>query len=175
MQIRLQLASTILKFSNSIWDTCPNTKPSLLDVDGWYDAFIGRNGWDNCGDYLDAYDCAGDLGFGAKDAGETTTFYKPGGLPKNGTGTLYNTGSLTTPVSGATFTWTFGTVQHVVTAVSTDNVVTTATATASDAQGQTSASTQTGAASTHTGMAIARDVPLWTALASVGLLIFALF
>ena len=169
----------ILTCLNRIWDTCPNTKPSLLHVDNWYKAFIGPGGWENCGDSLDAYDCAGDLGFGAEDAGGTTTFYKPDGLPKNGTGTLYNTGSLTTPVSGATFTWTFGTIPHVVTAVSTDHVVaavtSTGTATATDAQGQTSTSTQTGSASTHTGMATTRDLPMWTALASVGLLVFALY
>ncbi|KAJ5889616.1 hypothetical protein N7504_010426 [Penicillium tannophilum] len=162
---------------STIWDTCPNTKPSLLDVDGWFNGFITQDDWDKCGDYLDAYDCAGDLGFSAEDAGGTTTFYKKGGLPKNGTGTLYNTGSLTTPVSGATFTWTFGTNPHVVTVVSADHVVAaaTATGTSTGSQGQTSTSTQTGAASTHTGMATARAVPMWTALASVGLLVFALF
>lgn len=176
--VRFRLITiTILTSSNSIWDTCPNTKPSLLDVDGWFNGFITQDDWDKCGDYLDAYDCAGDLGFSAEEAGGTTTFYKKGGLPKNGTGTLYNTGSLTTPVSGATFTWTFGTNPHVVTVVSADHVVAaaTATGTSTGTQGQTSTSTQTGAASTHTGMATARAVPTWTALASVGLLVFALF
>ncbi|KAJ5657554.1 uncharacterized protein N7484_001203, partial [Penicillium longicatenatum] len=143
---------------STIWDTCPNTKPALLDVDGWNNTLLEPNGWASCGEYLDAYDCAGDLGFGAEDAGGTTTFYKPGGLLKNGTGTLYNTGSLTTPVSGATFTWTFGTILHAVTAVSTDHVV--ATATATDSQGQTATSTQNGATSTDTGMANAQKTPI---------------
>lgn len=63
------------------------------------------------------------------------------------------------------------------TAVSTDHVVAAATAmaTSTGTQSQTGTSTQTGAASTQTGMAIAKDVPIWTTLASVVLLVSALF
>ncbi|KAJ5661083.1 uncharacterized protein N7484_000455 [Penicillium longicatenatum] len=154
---------------STIWDTCPNTKPSLLAADTWYSSM---GDFETCGDYLDAYDCAGALGFGAEDAGETTTYYKLGGFPKNGTETLYNTGSLTAPVSGATFTWTFRSNLHVVTAVSTDHVV--AAATATDGQSQTGSATQTAASSTHTGTGTARDIPMWTALAFTSILIFTL-
>ncbi|KAJ5632767.1 hypothetical protein N7490_009106 [Penicillium lividum] len=147
---------------STIYDTCPNTKPSLLAIDKWYDSFLEPNDWESCGDYLDAWDCAGELGFGSEDAGETKTFYEPGGLPKNGTENLANTGSLSTPVSGATFTWTFGTDLHVITAVSADNVI--AAATTTESQAQPGSATQTSATSTQTGMATARKLSVRTAL-----------
>ncbi|KAJ5772300.1 hypothetical protein N7520_002829 [Penicillium odoratum] len=153
---------------STIYDTCPNAKPSLLAIDRWYDSFLEPNDWESCGDYLNAWDCAGELGFGSEDAGETKTFYKPGGLPKNGTETLSNTGSLSTPVSGVIFTWTFGTDIHVITAVSADNDV--AAATTTDCQAQTGSATQTGATSTQIGMATARELPVWTALVFICLI-----
>lgn len=52
----------------------------------------------------------------------------------NETETLYNTGSLSSPICGATFTWTFGTDLHIVTVSSIDRVAATAT----DIQGQAS-------------------------------------
>ncbi|KAJ5100590.1 hypothetical protein N7456_006642, partial [Penicillium angulare] len=132
---------------STIWDTCPNTDPSDLAIDDWYTAFLEPNDWESCGKYIDAYDCAGDLGFGAESAGDTTTFYKPDGLPKNGTESMYNTGALSTPVSGATFTWTFASEAHVVTAMSTDNVI---SATGKTDHTATGTSTETGASSTPT-------------------------
>lgn len=125
-----------------IWGVCPNTQPALLGADTWYNAVIAHD-WDICGPYLENYDCAGALGYGASSAGNTTQFYKPGDLPANGTETLSNTGGvISTPISGSTFTWTLGTVPHPVTAMAA-----TATATANSGK---SGSTATGAAAAAT-------------------------
>lgn len=153
----------------SIYDTCPNTNPSDIGADSWYAALFTHE-WEDCGKYLEAYDCAGDLGYGAEDAGGTHTFYEPGKFPKNGTETLYNTGgALSTPVSGATFTWTYGSIEHPVTVKSTDNVV-TATATG----GSDTTASVTSASSTKTGMAPFVYVPNWEPIALFGALGLAL-
>ncbi|OJK03270.1 hypothetical protein ASPACDRAFT_40593 [Aspergillus aculeatus ATCC 16872] len=123
---------------STIWGVCPNTQPALLGADTWYNAVIAHD-WDICGSYLENYDCAGALGYGASSAGNTTQFYKPGDLPANGTETLSNTGGvISTPISGSTFTWTLGTVPHPITAMAA-----TATVTADSGK---SSSTTTGAA-----------------------------
>lgn len=146
------------KWHCRIYDTCPNTKPSVIGADDWYAVLFAHSKWEDCGKYLDAYDCAGDLGFGAEDAGDTHTFYKPGGFPDNGTETLYNTGGvISTPISGATFTWTYGSIEHPVTVKSTDNIV-TATATGNSDR-PTGTSSETGASSTETNMAAAGNQP----------------
>ena len=152
-----------------IYDTCPNTKPGNLGFDSWYDVFLEPNDWDTCGKYLEAYDCAGTLGYGAESAGDTHTFYEPNNIPKNGTQTLYNTGALTTPLSGATFSWTFGTIVHTVTAVSTDNVV---TATVTGDSTATGTQTKSGASSTTTNGAAGKGLSLSTALSMMGLIAF---
>ncbi|KAJ5698960.1 hypothetical protein N7462_000965 [Penicillium macrosclerotiorum] len=158
-------------FVTAIWGTCPNTKPSDLGADAWYSALLEPNDWEDCGPYLASYDCAGDLGYGSDDAGDTTEFYKPNSLPANGTETMYNTGGvLSTPVSGATFTWTYGTVLHAVTAVSTDNVV-TATGTGG---GSGSTATQTGASATKTGAAVSYRSPSCLLLGFTAVLALAL-
>jgi len=152
-----------------IYDTCPNTKPSLLGADNWYNALLANSKWEDCGKYLDAYDCAGDLGFGASSAGDTHTFYKPGEFPKNGTQTLFNTGGvISTPVSGATFIWSYGEIKRTVTAKSTENVVTgSATRTSSTAD---STASETSASSTKTGMAASIDLPRWGPIVTLGAL-----
>lgn len=154
--------------SSSVWNTCPNTKPSEIGADYWYDAFLKPNHWEECAPYLEAYDCGGDLGFAAESAGDTHTFYKPNALPKNGTETLFNTGGvLSTPASGASFTWTDGSLIHTVTAASTNNVV-SATGTGTDAQGATAAGIATGASATESGGATPYNPPSWVGAGLVG-------
>lgn len=152
--------------SSSIWGVCPNTKPSEIGADYWYDAFLGPHHWEDCGPYLEAYDCGSDLGYAAESAGDTHTFYKPNNLPKNGTETLYNSGGvLSTPVSGATFTWTADSLLHAITAASTNNIV---SATGAGAQGATAIATGTGASATETGGAIAYNPPTWASVGMAG-------
>lgn len=158
--------------TSSIWNTCPNTKPSEIGADYWYDAFLKPNHWEECAPYLEAYDCGGDLGFAAESAGNTHTFYKPNALPKNGTETLFNTGgALSTPVSGATFTWTDGSLIHAVTAASTNNVVSaTGTGTGTGAQRATATGSATGASATESGGATPYSPPSWVGAGMVGAL-----
>ncbi|KAE8140421.1 hypothetical protein BDV38DRAFT_290150 [Aspergillus pseudotamarii] len=101
-----------------VWDTCPNTNPVLNTADYWGKYLLGPHDWDAFTPYLQQYDCAGMLGFGAAGAGGTQNFYEPGKIPKHGTGLLMNTGGvISTPVSGSSFTWTFGSTTHPITAV----------------------------------------------------------
>lgn len=103
----------------SIWDICPSTDPSLLGADLWFELVSSMaEEWAECGPYMDAHGCD-DLGM-AYPADNTTNFYKPSELPPNGTETLFNTGIVTSPVSGATYSYTYGNVQHVVTVSSAD-------------------------------------------------------
>ncbi|PIG86231.1 hypothetical protein AARAC_004681 [Aspergillus arachidicola] len=112
----------------SIWDTCPKTKPFLITADYWSKYLLGPLDWDACAPYLQQYDCAGTLGFGAAAAGGTRNFYEPGNTPKNGTGILTNTGGvISTPVSGSSFTWTLGSTTHPVTAAASSTATPSAT------------------------------------------------
>lgn len=156
--------------SSSIWNVCPNTKPSEIGAEYWFDAFLRPHHWDECGPYLEAYDCGSDLGFAAESAGDTHTFYKPNNLPKNGTETLSNTGGvLSTPVSGATFTWTDGSLLHAITAVSTNNVV-SATGTGLQEATATVTAPATGASATKTGGADLYSPPTWAGAGVAGVL-----
>lgn len=135
----LDSLTNIRLIARRIWDTCPNTKPFLITADYWSKYLLGSLDWDACAPYLQQYDCAGTLGFGAADAGGTQNFYEPGNIPKNGTGMLTNTGGvISTPVSGSSFTWTLGSMTHPITAVvsSTATPSTTRECTATACQGR---------------------------------------
>nr|CEG05546.1 unnamed protein product [Fusarium clavum] len=105
---------------STFWDICPDTKPSLLGADDYWNALISRDEeYSQCGDYNDVYSCANDLKFTPPGKDKSAQFYGPGELPKNGTETLKNMdGSITSPLSGATFTWTHGNVVHPITVAS---------------------------------------------------------
>jgi hypothetical protein len=154
--------------SSSIWNVCPNTRPSEIGADYWYDAFLRPHHWDECGPYLEKYDCGSDLGFAAESAGDTHTFPKPKNLPKNGTETLFNTGGvLSTPVSGATFTWTDGSLLHAITAASTNNIV---SATGTGVQVASATATATSTSATKAGGAIVYSPPTWAGAGMAGIL-----
>lgn len=122
-----------------------------------------------CSTYMEQFLCKA-LGFGDEVAGGTNTFYTPDDLPKNGTKPLFNTGGIiSSPISRATFTRTFGTLEHAITVSSTDYV---ATANVTGASGGSvcsgSTATETGASATSTGLAAGSGVPV---IAIVGLVI----
>ncbi|KAH7231919.1 hypothetical protein B0J15DRAFT_574633, partial [Fusarium solani] len=68
---------------------------------------------------------------GYKDA----KFYEPGKFPKNGTQTTMTNlaGTITSPISGATFTWTMNSTAHTITAASVQTTGTSASTTVSNA------------------------------------------
>ncbi|KAJ6141922.1 hypothetical protein N7497_011021 [Penicillium chrysogenum] len=162
-----------------IWGTCPDTQPLLLAADEWFAGLLNPGHWEDCGPYMENYDCAGDLGFGRADAGGITKFYSPGNLPTNGTKSLYNSdGVVSTPVSGDVFTWTFGSsLVHTVTVSSADATVTGAKASGgSDAAATgTATSTATGTAESDVkpGVGSSLRIPSWTIAGIVGILILS--
>ncbi|PLB51456.1 hypothetical protein P170DRAFT_433443 [Aspergillus steynii IBT 23096] len=133
---------------SSLPDTCPNTKLSELSIDD-LEAAIEQAGWKDCASTLEKVDCAKKFSYPKLD-----TYYKPGKLP-NGTATLSNTGSssITSPVSGATFTWTAGSSDHVVTAQSTDAAKATGSS-ASATSGDSASGTASASATATTGAAV---------------------
>ncbi|CAG8896857.1 unnamed protein product [Penicillium egyptiacum] len=162
---------------SAIWGTCPDTQPSLLAADEWFAGLLNPGHWEDCGPFLEKYDCGGDLGFGRIDAGGITKFYTPGSLPTNGTKSLYNVdGVISNPVSGDVLTWTFrSTLVHAVTVPSADATVTGTKATGgSDVTAATAAaSTATGKAESDVkpGMGSSLIVPSWTIAGIVGILV----
>ncbi|KAJ5123091.1 hypothetical protein N7448_009188 [Penicillium atrosanguineum] len=140
---------------STIWDECPNTDPAILGADYWLGGLMEGEHGEACSTYMEHFPCK-KLGFGDKVAGGTNTFYTPDNLPKNGTETLYNTGGvISSPVSGATFTWTSGTLEHAITVSSTDNVVTATVTGGSGGSGSSgSTATETGASATSSGLAV---------------------
>lgn len=171
----------------SIWDTCPDTDPSLLSADDWFNTVLKKDDWDECGPYLEAYDCAGDLGYGRADAGGISKFWSPSKMPTNGTKTISNiAGFVSSPVSGNTFTWTFGRTTnplgrttspliHTVTVTSANAVVTGLKAKATGDEESTATSTSTGAAGSETkpGVGSSLAVPSWSLTAAAFALVLS--
>ncbi|KAJ5392799.1 hypothetical protein N7465_011773 [Penicillium sp. CMV-2018d] len=166
---------------SAIWDTCPDNKPSLLGADEWFAGALIPGHWEQCGPYLEKYDCAGDLGYARADAGGNTKFYHPSSMPSNGTKTMSNVGGVvSTPVSGDTFTWTFSTdLEHVVTVSSADATVTGTKTTGGSGGsggsggGATSSATGTAESDARPGMGSSLTVPSWSIAGSVGVLILS--
>ncbi|KAJ5778814.1 hypothetical protein N7457_006534 [Penicillium paradoxum] len=142
--------STII---SAMWDTCPSTKSSLLGADEWFAGLLKPDHWGECGPYLEAYNRADDFGVGRADASGISNFYGPNSMPINGTKAISNReGIVSQPVSGDTFTWTFGpssrAVIHSVTVSSADaTVAETKTSDGGDSTTATKTSATTGTAS----------------------------
>ncbi|KAM0713929.1 hypothetical protein Q7P37_010891 [Cladosporium fusiforme] len=120
---------------SAYWDICPDTKPTLLGADDWT-RFLADHKWNKCEQYLEKYDCATTMGFGNKTSGGKSGFFAPGDLPENGTATLSNVdGAISSPVSGATFTWKNGDVPRTIVAAEvTDGAGTQASPTSGDSE-----------------------------------------
>ncbi|CAI7565489.1 unnamed protein product [Penicillium viridicatum] len=166
---------------SATWDTCPDTKPSLLGADEWFAGVLTPGHWEECGPYLEKYDCAGYLGYARADAGGNTKFYHPSSMPSNGTKTFSNVGGVvSTPVSGDTFTWTFSKgEEYTVTVTSADATVTGTKTTGGSGGiggsggGATSSATGTAESDAKPGMGSSLTVPSWSIAGSVGVLILS--
>ncbi|KAL5361464.1 hypothetical protein BJX96DRAFT_85207 [Aspergillus floccosus] len=142
---------TMSALISSIWDTCPNTDPDFITASFWNETLFSPYDWDTCGPTLREYDCANALGFGADPAGGIENFRSPNNVPENATGRLTNTGvSITTPISGSTFTWTFGPSTYAITAAANATTVSSATV-SSTVSSATTASYTTGQGAQETG------------------------
>ncbi|RYP24496.1 hypothetical protein DL765_000516 [Monosporascus sp. GIB2] len=107
---------------STFWEVCPNTNPSLLGADEIYQSLVAQDeNWPRCAEYMGAFPCGSTLGFTPPGGDGSGAFYEPGRFPPNGTATTSNiAGSITSPVSGATYTWTYNGVPRTVTVVSAD-------------------------------------------------------
>ena len=94
-----------LLIQDRFFDVCPSTDPTLIGLNVVIDFGIKASmPWTNCGSYLENIDCLGGLGYEAPLS--TGEVYNPTNTPSAGTQTLSDiSGQMTTPASGATFTW----------------------------------------------------------------------
>jgi hypothetical protein len=105
-KLRLICHTNVLTRS-SIYGICPTTDPSLIGLSSVNNVETALDTpFDTCGSYLSEFPCDSKLGFPPVAGGH---FYGPDNLPASGTATLSNLGgSVTSPVSGAVFTYTNG-------------------------------------------------------------------
>ncbi|KAK9366289.1 hypothetical protein V1509DRAFT_630333 [Lipomyces kononenkoae] len=89
---------------SSLYSICPDTDPSQAGLDVIDNYFSGYNQpFSSCDQYLSSLNCVSDLGFAQIDGDQ---YYGPGNLSLTGTQSLSDgPGSITSPISGATFTW----------------------------------------------------------------------
>ncbi|KAK0391550.1 hypothetical protein NLU13_1050 [Sarocladium strictum] len=86
---------------------CPDTDPTLIGLNGvsQFEKNVDVD-YQNCGTYLQEFNCANDLGF---QLDGVTTYIGPNDPIQTGTDTLSNGGgTVTSPASGAVFTYTNG-------------------------------------------------------------------
>ena len=114
----------------SYWNICPGMDPNYLGVDAFLNSLLGDawEKWPKC--KFDNTTCHTEYNYtlpGNKDA----KFYQPGEFPKNGTHTTMTNlpGTITSPISGATFTWTMNSTAHTITAAGVHTTVASASTT----------------------------------------------
>lgn len=154
-----------------IWNTCPETQPSLLHADAWLSILPSDFAWDDCGRYLEQYDCAEMMDIGNTTTSQALELYAPGEFPNNGTATLYNIdGTISSPVSGATFTWQNKDVPRTIIATSVDGRA-EAEATTTASESMSSMASDTAAASASPTSASTSNKPdgrsIWLLLSAI--------
>lgn len=94
-------------YFKSIYRICPTTDPSLIGLSSVNELETNLDTpFSSCSSYLTEFPCESDLGFPAAAGG---TFYGPNNLPTSSTQPLSNVaGTVTSPASGAMFTYTDG-------------------------------------------------------------------
>ncbi|KAI1799908.1 hypothetical protein F4811DRAFT_541855 [Daldinia bambusicola] len=104
-------------------EICPNTDPSLLGMNEIYNSLVASDeDWPMCAAYMEEYPCVSKLGYTPPGDDNSAVFYEPGKFPSNGTATTSNiAGSITSPVSGATYSWTYDNLVQTVTVVSAES------------------------------------------------------
>ncbi|KAJ4247434.1 hypothetical protein NW762_013109 [Fusarium torreyae] len=120
---RACLCGTYSVALSSVWDICPDTDPGFLGADDLYAGLVATmKSYEQCADYIDTFDCISDLKFTPPGKDKSAKVYAPGEFPKNGTKTVTTNrgGSITSPLSGATLSWTAGNIERTITAVNAD-------------------------------------------------------
>lgn len=127
-----------------MYDICPDTDPKLIGLTKILDATSATLPWSSCGPSLDEFDCVNDLGYEAPLS--TGSVYNPTDLPASGTQTLSNiAGEVTSPASGAVFSYSAIGSEWTVSALSIGN---TPALTTGNSVAATNSATQGGASST---------------------------
>ena len=171
-----------------MYDICPNTDPILIGLNRILDAVAPFEPWSSCGPSFQEFDCVTDLGYEAPLS--TGSVYNPTDLPASGTQTLSNiAGEVTSPASGAVFSysavgseWTvsalsIGNEQQVLTTENSAVRTNTATqggsissADGSAATGTTSSSNSGGSAKTTAQSGVGRlDLNHWSLIGAFAL------
>ncbi|KAI1439452.1 hypothetical protein F5Y02DRAFT_70235 [Annulohypoxylon stygium] len=115
---------------SAFWAVCPNTDPALLGINDIYGSLIANDeDWSTCATDMKALPCYSKLGF-TPPGNSSGTFFEPNDFPTNGTATTSNiAGTITSPVSGTLYTWTYNGVERIVTVASADATPTSTTGT----------------------------------------------
>ncbi|RMJ16446.1 hypothetical protein CDV36_003905 [Fusarium kuroshium] len=115
---------------SAYWNICPDMDPNYLGVDSFFHSLMGGawEKWPKC--KFDNSTCHTEYNYtlpGNKDA----KFYEPGKFPKNGTQTTMTNlaGTITSPISGATFTWTMNSTAHTIIAAGVQTTAASASTT----------------------------------------------
>jgi hypothetical protein len=141
-----------------MYDICPNTNPKLIGLNAIIKAVANTEPWSSCGPSLQQFDCVNDLRFAAPLS--TGSIYNPTDLPASGTQTLSNiAGEVTSPASGAVFTYSAVGSEWTVSALSinnkqaltTENIAAGTSTATQGVLGSTPASTNTAAGATASG------------------------
>ncbi|KAJ4310527.1 hypothetical protein N0V84_010928 [Fusarium piperis] len=132
------------------WNICPEMDPNYLGADEFLNALMGgaSQKWPQC--KFDNSTCHTRYNYTLPGTSKEAKFYEPGEFPKNGTKTIMTNmaGTITSPISGATFTWTMNSIAHTITAA---GVQTTATSVNKTPTSGSLQATNTGAQATNTG------------------------
>lgn len=140
-----------------IWDTCPNTDPYATTFGYWNRTLFSPYDWDACGPYVEKYDCADSLSLGTNTTDGIEHFYTPDNVPKNGTGilTTTGTGTISTPLSGSSFTWTLGSSTYHITAAASNTAAATTDASQTTGQGAQETGESAGSLQARPGVLMA--------------------
>jgi hypothetical protein len=130
-----------------MYDICPNTDPKLIGLDQILSAVAPTLPWPSCGPTFHQFDCVNDLRFEAPLS--TGKIYNPTEVLASGTRTLSNiAGEVTSPASGAVFSYSVLGTEWTVSALSINGKQ--ATTTEKNAAGSVAA-TQGASGSTAVG------------------------
>lgn len=138
-----------------MYDVCPDTNPSILGLGTVFDMYVkggddGNGTLQQCADRLENYSCTDN---GYSHYGKNATDYAKSTPLHSATGNLTDlSGIITSPVSGATFTWTGINSTYTITAASVE-AMKTKSASATGSGSSKASGAATGATASSIGAA----------------------
>lgn len=163
-----------------MYNVCPDTNPDILGLNEVRALYLGADNITaaDCPARLSSYDCVAH-GFNASGSyGTNASSWANSPLPHTATGSLTDkAGIITSPVSGATYTWTALNATYTVTAASVEAMATKTASAASTASGSgtSTASASKGSSSSSAGQKLnleQRSVVAFAGFAGVALALF---